>query len=868
MRRSALSTLFAALGLALGFILPVAAENHPSAAPNRAFVAKGSEIIPEAGRIRPGENGQLMHPRYRLFRPEGVTGLRPPSHAEALDNLRRLKLHLAPTTSTCSPGTDPGFCSHFETPASLACVYHLVPANEVAQEPGCNPSSASFNPTGGSGAIAVVLAYDNPEALSYLNTFSSHFGLPTMTSSTFEVVYSDGYEPAFNADWQVESALDTQWAHAMAPNAKLFLVEAASNGSSDLFYAAEVAASLVAENGGGVVSMSFGGSEASGETADDGVFLPTPGQNGVFFIASSGDNATPIYPSTSPNVLAAGGTSIARDSSGNFVSESAWAAGGAGTSAFESIPSFQSRVASIVGGRRGVPDLSFDADPVSGVWVYLGSACSEVEPGWCEVGGTSVSSPSLAGVLDTMLTANASVTAATDSTGLTAIYGLLGKSTYLRDITQGTCSAESAGTGYDLCTGVGVPVGTGLFTDTVPAVGGSCGAANATHTRAAPADPGLCALGDPSAIGGSGPWSWSCLGDFSGSAATCATAQPIVDGSCGSANGSLTSTAPTSGLCSAGTASALSGSGPWSWSCQGLYGGNSASCSASPPPLNGACGPANGVGTSSAPTTGLCIAGSASAVSGTGPWDWTCQGAYGGGNASCSAPLPLVNGTCGPANGVTTTTPPTSGLCTTGTASALSGSGPWGWDCQGANGGTTATCSAPAPVVTGICGPANGTPATTIPAVGLCSSGNATTVSGSGPWAWACQGSGGGASATCGTNLLGTCGTADAGMTKARPTGGLCASGTASAITGNKTNGPWSWSCTGSGGYNATCESFSIHMTNGVCGKANGKSYKVAPAAALCAVGTHSAVSGSGPWYWTCIGRFGGAVVSCSADLK
>ena len=87
-------------------------------------------------------------------------------------------------------------------------------------------------------------------------------------------------------------------------------------------------------------------------------------------------------------------------------------------------------------------------------------------------------------------------------------------------------------------------------------------------------------------------------------------------------------------------------------------------------PLNGVCGPANGTSQSSAPTSGLCSSGTASVVSGTGPWNWSCVGSNGGSTGSCSAPVSVmgVNGVCGPANGTSQSSAPTSGLCSSGTA--------------------------------------------------------------------------------------------------------------------------------------------------------------------------------------------------------
>jgi hypothetical protein len=119
--------------------------------------------------------------------------------------------------------------------------------------------------------------------------------------------------------------------------------------------------------------------------------------------------------------------------------------------------------------------------------------------------------------------------------------------------------------------------------------------------------------------------------------------------------------------------------------------------SSTPTPVNGACGSANGGTVSAKPTANLCIAGTASAVGGSGPWSWSCSGSNGGSAATCSATVasaPPVNGGCGSSNGASLSSAPTANLCTAGTASAVSGAGPWSWSCGGSNGGSTATCQA------------------------------------------------------------------------------------------------------------------------------------------------------------------------------
>jgi hypothetical protein len=138
--------------------------------------------------------------------------------------------------------------------------------------------------------------------------------------------------------------------------------------------------------------------------------------------------------------------------------------------------------------------------------------------------------------------------------------------------------------------------------------------------------------------------------------------------------------------------SSVSDNGQWEWTCEGSNGGATANCSAKIE-INGACGSANKEDFFTEPTSDLCTAGTASKVTGKGPWDWTCGGANGGATAHCSAKLE-VNGACGSANGESFLTEPRSNLCIAGKASKVTGTGPWDWDCAESNGGSTANCSA------------------------------------------------------------------------------------------------------------------------------------------------------------------------------
>jgi kumamolisin len=259
------------------------------------------------------------------------------------------------------------------------------------------------------------------------------------------VVYATGTPPKADSGWGLEAALDIEWAHAMAPQAKIYLVEAASNSYADLLTAVNVASNLVAKAGGGEVSMSWGGSEFSSERFYDGYFAKA----GIVYFAAAGDSAGTIWPSTSPNVVSAGGTTNSRDANGNLQAQLAWSSTGGGPSKYESRPSYQSAISHTVGSKRGTPDVAADADPNTGVWVYNIPYCN----GWCIVGGTSVAAPVWAGIVNA-----AGRFSASSQVELSTIYSNLGKPADFTDIAQGSCGPNQgylAGTGWDFCTGAG-----------------------------------------------------------------------------------------------------------------------------------------------------------------------------------------------------------------------------------------------------------------------------------------------------------------------------------------------------------------------------------------------------------------------------
>jgi subtilase family serine protease len=312
--------------------------------------------------------------------------------------------------------------------------------------------------------IGIVDAYDDPNIESDLGVFDSQFGLLPCTSSNgcFKKVYAQGSKPSANAGWALEISLDVEWAHAIAPEAKIVLVEAASNSFTNLMHAVDVAV----QNGARAVSMSFGGGEFSGEASYDFHFAGT----GVTFTASSGDSGNGVeYPAASPDVVAVGGTTLTTGSGGSYLSETAWSGSGGGLSKMESEPSYQSSypILNDPSGWRGVPDVAYDGDPNTGFAVYdtvryLGQS------GWFQVGGTSAGAPqwtALIAITNSLRAASGkSILGITD----TAVYSVAKAniSSNFHDITIGTngscgtlCTAVA---GYDYVTGLGSPQASNL----------------------------------------------------------------------------------------------------------------------------------------------------------------------------------------------------------------------------------------------------------------------------------------------------------------------------------------------------------------------------------------------------------------------
>jgi subtilase family serine protease len=273
-------------------------------------------------------------------------------------------------------------------PIHLEATNPLVPTGITPTQIRKYYGFSSLSNTGSGQTIAIVDAYDDPNIASDLNHFNSTFGLAPCTTSNgcFTKIYASGTKPTTNSGWALEISLDVEWAHAIAPHARIVLVEASSSQLSALLHAVDVAV----QHGAGVVSMSWGGSEFSSEHTYDTHFAI----NGVTFVASSGDNGHGvIWPATSPDVVSVGGTTVKTDSAGDYLGESAWVDSGGGLSAYELEPSFQSNYpVPNANGKRVNPDVAYSANPSVGFPVYDTVPFQGVS-GWFEVGGTSAGSP-------------------------------------------------------------------------------------------------------------------------------------------------------------------------------------------------------------------------------------------------------------------------------------------------------------------------------------------------------------------------------------------------------------------------------------------------------------------------------------------
>lgn len=312
-------------------------------------------------------------------------------------------------------------------------------------------SAYGLSATGGSSqTVAIVDAYDDPNAETDLAVYRSTFGLPACTTANgcFRKINQTGGTayPRGSGSWAEEISLDLDMVSAICPGCHILLVEATSASLANLGTAVNTAAKTA---GVVAISNSYGGTEYSSETNDENTYYNHPG---IAITVSSGDNGYGVeFPAASQYVTAVGGTSLKRSGTG-FV-ETAWSGAGSGCSKYIKKPSWQGDTGCA---QRTVADVSAIADPNTGVAVY---DTYHVHPSWLIFGGTSVASPIIASVY--ALAGNAS----------SVTYGSYPYShtSSLTDVlsgSNGSCGSSylcTAGAGYDGPTGLGTPKGTGAF---------------------------------------------------------------------------------------------------------------------------------------------------------------------------------------------------------------------------------------------------------------------------------------------------------------------------------------------------------------------------------------------------------------------
>jgi subtilase family serine protease len=314
--------------------------------------------------------------------------------------------------------------------------------------------------------IAIVDAFDHPNIEQDLAIFNSTFNLPSCTTANgcFHKVYASGSKPDTNSVWAFEISLDVEWAHAIAPQAKILLVEAPTDQLPDLLAAVDVA--LASNLKPTTVSMSWGLNEPASAISDDSHFV---GKNVTFF-ASSGDFGHGVfYPAASPFVMSVGGTTLQLDKDGNFLSEKAWSGSGGGISSLEPEPIYQ-RTFPIPDNplhMRGTPDVAYNGNPNTGVATY-DSIPYQGSTGWFEVGGTSVGPPQWAALFAIANSMRAHNSALTGSLG--QLYDIAKRQVSdFRDVTRGrngSCQAIcQAQPSYDYVTGLGSPQANSLIQD-------------------------------------------------------------------------------------------------------------------------------------------------------------------------------------------------------------------------------------------------------------------------------------------------------------------------------------------------------------------------------------------------------------------
>ncbi|NJP44809.1 peptidase S8 [Streptomyces sp. PRB2-1] len=390
----------------------------------------------------------------------GLVALAPTADATA-DATATAPAHRLTAARSCAVATVPGAmaCKALKVTSGADTLAPSVRSAHPAAIPsGYGPAELraayALPDTGGEGAtVAIVDAYDNPNAEADLATYRAQYGLPACTTDNgcFRKVDQRGGSgyPVTDPGWAEEISLDVDMVSATCPACHILLVEADTNLLTDLGAAVDTAVAL----GARFVSNSYGGGESAADADYDAQFFDHPG---VAITASSGDAGYGVeYPAGSQYVTAVGGTSLRPDGTERGWTDTVWGGAGSGCSAYDPKPAWQRDTECAT---RTVADVSAVADPATGVAVY---DTFGTDRGWEVFGGTSAAAP---------LIASAYALAGTPAEGSYPASYPYAHGDALNDVLTGT-NGECAGSylctgavGYDGPTGVGTPNGLAAFT--------------------------------------------------------------------------------------------------------------------------------------------------------------------------------------------------------------------------------------------------------------------------------------------------------------------------------------------------------------------------------------------------------------------
>lgn len=340
--------------------------------------------------------------------------------------------------------------------------------------------------TGAGRTIVIVDSFGSPTLQHDLDAYDRQWNLPPLQVKIEKWGDVPAFDPTSSAmmGWAVETTMDVESAHAIAPGAAIVLIETAVAETEGTVGVPEMMDALkrdVDAGRGDVVSMSWGTSEGQFAGFQNGDYTSLTGlryafqdavQHDVTLLASSGDGGgsqglDASWPAGDPLVTAIGGTALRLDDNGaRVLPDTAWSGSGGSTSKDFPRPAYQNSITNVTGDHRLVPDISMSASPDQAFWIYCTADPSRA--GWtADGGGTSLSSPLFAGIVALADQAVGHRLGQID----TQIYRLAAAhSPGIVDVTTGSNgpSGFTAGPGYDQATGVGTVDGAAF----VKALGG------------------------------------------------------------------------------------------------------------------------------------------------------------------------------------------------------------------------------------------------------------------------------------------------------------------------------------------------------------------------------------------------------------